>query len=171
MREVPGSFVVHCVTHFDTRHLPLLTTVPHSFFLFTISHTQTHKHTTHSGGDCFLLESIFEAEVWGFMCDPISEPNEAAVCAAMVEGAREALAGYCSSIEEDLGLLRGGGGLEAGSRQELAVQVGGGRLFGGGVVCVEEGRMGGGGEGQQVSGLWLLQGSAAGVVVLESCGR
>lgn len=56
------------------------------------------------------------------MCDPVSEPNEAAVCAAMVEGAREALAGYCSSIEEDLGLLRGGS-LVVGSRQELAVQV------------------------------------------------
>jgi [ribulose-bisphosphate carboxylase]-lysine N-methyltransferase len=77
-----------------------------------------------TGGDCFLLESIFEAEVWGFMCDPVSEPNEAAVCAAMVEGAREALAGYCSSIEEDLALIRAGT-LEPGSRQELAVQVGG----------------------------------------------
>lgn len=75
------------------------------------------------GGDCFLLESIFEAEVWSFMCDPVSEPNEAAVCAAMVEGAREALAGYCSSLEEDLGLIRGGT-LVPGSRQELAVQVG-----------------------------------------------
>jgi hypothetical protein len=40
----------------------------------------------------------------------------------MVEGAREALAGYCSNIEEDLGLLRGGS-LAPGSRQELAVQV------------------------------------------------
>lgn len=71
------------------------------------------------------------------MCDPVSEPNEAAVCAAMVEGAREALAGYCSSIEEDLGLIRGGS-LAPGSRQELAVQVGQGtgchpvREFGGG---------------------------------------
>jgi hypothetical protein len=77
-----------------------------------------------TGGDCFLLESIFEAEVWSFMCDPVSEPNEAAVCAAMVEGAREALAGYCSSLEEDLALIRGGT-LAPGSRQELAVQVGG----------------------------------------------
>lgn len=83
------------------------------------------------GGDCFLLESIFEAEVWSFMCDPVSEANEAAVCAAMVEGAREALAGYCSSIEEDLALLRGG---SSSSRQELAVQVGemvGGCVYGG----------------------------------------
>jgi len=80
-----------------------------------------------SGGDCFLLESIFEAEVWYFMCAPVSVDNEAAVCAAMIEGAREALAGYCSSIEDDLGLIRGGG-LSPGSRQDLAVQVrGGGR--------------------------------------------
>jgi hypothetical protein len=70
------------------------------------------------------------------MCDPVSKANEAAVCAAMVEGAQEALAGYCSSIDEDLALLRGvvgaagaaGGGaageqLVRGSRQEVAVQV------------------------------------------------
>jgi hypothetical protein len=94
-----------------------------------------------TGGDCFLLESIFEAEVWGFMCDPVSEPNESAVCAAMVEGAAEALAGYGSSIEDDLALLRGGS-LVPGSRQELAVQVGGCWLGGGGCFICGAGNKG-----------------------------
>jgi hypothetical protein len=88
------------------------------------------------------------------MCEPVSEPNEAAVCAAMVEGAREALAGYCSSIDEDLGLIRGGS-LVPGSREELAVQVRrgggclgrvGGRREGGG------GRRRGGGSGSSKRG-------------------
>jgi hypothetical protein len=57
------------------------------------------------------------------MCEPVSAANEAALCAAMVAGASEALAGYGSSIEEDVTLLREGG-LEQGSRQEMAVQVG-----------------------------------------------
>eukprot|EP00878_Enallax_costatus_P025987 GHUV01027854.1.p1 GENE.GHUV01027854.1~~GHUV01027854.1.p1 ORF type:complete len:212 (+),score=73.42 GHUV01027854.1:1025-1660(+) len=75
-----------------------------------------------SGSDCFLLESIFEAEVWDFMCNPVSEPNEAAVCQAMMDGAKEALAGYCSTIDEDLALLRDGQ-LASGSREEMAVKV------------------------------------------------
>jgi [ribulose-bisphosphate carboxylase]-lysine N-methyltransferase len=69
-----------------------------------------------------LLESIFENEVWDFMCQPVSAPNEAAVCAAMSEGTKEALSGYSSSLEEDLALLRGGQ-LAPGSREEMAVQV------------------------------------------------
>ncbi|WIA29476.1 hypothetical protein OEZ86_011977 [Tetradesmus obliquus] len=75
-----------------------------------------------SGSDCFLLESIFEAEAWSHMCQPVSAANEAAVCSAMMDGAREALARYSSSIDEDLALLRDGG-VVAGSRQETAVQV------------------------------------------------
>lgn len=75
-----------------------------------------------AGNDCFLLESIFEAEVWDHMCFPVSEPNEAAVCQAMMEGANEALAGYCSTIDEDLAMLRDGQ-LTAGSRAEMAVKV------------------------------------------------
>ncbi|GBF89663.1 rubisco large subunit N-methyltransferase [Raphidocelis subcapitata] len=75
-----------------------------------------------SGSDCFLLESIFEAEVWSFMCDPISPQNEAAVCSSCTEGVRAALAGYATAIEDDLAALRSGK-LEPGSRQERAVQV------------------------------------------------
>jgi hypothetical protein len=40
----------------------------------------------------------------------------------MMDGAREALARYSSSIDEDLALLRDGG-VVAGSRQDMAVQV------------------------------------------------
>jgi hypothetical protein len=75
-----------------------------------------------AGSDCFLLESIFEAEVWSYMCQPVSAPNEAAVCSAMMDGACEALARYSSTIDEDLALLRDGG-VVAGSRQDMAVQV------------------------------------------------
>ena len=82
------------------------------------------------------------------MCEPVSEPNEAAVCAAMVEGAREALAGYCSSIDEDLGLIRGGS-LVPGSREELAVQVRGGAALAG---------WGGGGGGPETGRReWLIK--------------
>lgn len=76
-----------------------------------------------AGSDCFLLESIFESEVWDFMCSPVSESNEAAVCQAMMEGAKEALAGYCSTIDEDLMIIRDGQ-VAAGSRAEVAVKVG-----------------------------------------------
>lgn len=69
-----------------------------------------------------MLESIFENEVWEFMCQPVSAPNEAAVCAAMSEGTKEALAGYSSTLEDDLALLRGGQ-VAPGSREEMAVQV------------------------------------------------
>eukprot|EP00879_Flechtneria_rotunda_P024930 GHRR01026457.1.p1 GENE.GHRR01026457.1~~GHRR01026457.1.p1 ORF type:complete len:146 (+),score=48.06 GHRR01026457.1:917-1354(+) len=78
--------------------------------------------THHAGQDCFLLESIFENEVWNFVCQPVSAPNEAAVCAAMIEGAREALAGYSSNIDEDLVLLNSRK-FAPGSREEMAVQV------------------------------------------------
>lgn len=60
--------------------------------------------------------------MWSFMCLPVSAPNEAAVCSAMIDGAREALSNYSSTIDEDLALLRDGR-LVAGSREEVAVQV------------------------------------------------
>jgi hypothetical protein len=49
----------------------------------------------------------------------------------MMDGAREALARYSSSIDEDLALLRDGG-VVAGSRQDTAVQV---RAAGAGFVA------------------------------------
>ncbi|KAF6258994.1 hypothetical protein COO60DRAFT_1060278 [Scenedesmus sp. NREL 46B-D3] len=89
-----------------------------------------------AGSDCFLLESIFEAEVWAYMCQPVSPQNEAAVCSAMMDGAREALARYGSTIDEDLALLRNGG-VVAGSRQCMAVQVRGSCAMVGGMACKE----------------------------------
>lgn len=54
----------------------------------------------------------------------VSEENERAVYQSMVDGCTAALQGYATSIDEDLALLRGGG-LAPGSREEMAVQVGG----------------------------------------------
>lgn len=61
-----------------------------------------------NGADAFLLEALFRNEVWDHVQDPISEENERAVCLGIIEGCREALVGYGSSIDEDLALLRGG---------------------------------------------------------------
>jgi hypothetical protein len=56
------------------------------------------------------------------MCQPVSEPNEAAVCTSVAEGLRAALAAYAGPIGDDLALLRSGK-LAPGSRAERAVQV------------------------------------------------
>ncbi|KAJ9508943.1 hypothetical protein QJQ45_028268 [Haematococcus lacustris] len=74
------------------------------------------------GADAFLLESVFRNDVWGFMSEPVSQPNEAAVCTSMIEGAQAALQGYPASIDADLALLRSGS-LARGSVEEMAVQV------------------------------------------------
>jgi len=75
-----------------------------------------------SGADVFLLEAIFEAQAWEYMCFPVSKPNEAAVCSSLIEGAKAALAGYPTTIDEDIALLRSGK-LVAGSREEMAVKL------------------------------------------------
>ncbi|KAF5833208.1 Rubisco large subunit N-methyltransferase [Dunaliella salina] len=74
------------------------------------------------GQDAFLLEPIFRQEVWDFMCEPVSEDNERAVCESMAEGARETLQGYSTSIDQDLALLRSGE-LQSGSPEQAAVMV------------------------------------------------
>ncbi len=86
---------------------------------------------SNTGSDCFLLESIFERDVWMHMCFPVSDQNEAAVCTAMIAGAQEALTGYPTTIDEDLVQLRSGA-CAPGSRQEAAVRVSDGC---GRVVC------------------------------------
>ncbi|GLC45357.1 hypothetical protein PLESTB_000313900 [Pleodorina starrii] len=73
-------------------------------------------------GDVFLLESIFRNDVWSFMQDPVSEPNEDAVCSTLAGGARAALSGYGTSIDEDLAALRAGSAPK-GSRAEAALLV------------------------------------------------
>ncbi len=49
---------------------------------------------------------------------PVSEDNEALLCKAMVDGAADALAGYPTSIDQDLARLRTGE-LAKGSREEV----------------------------------------------------
>lgn len=66
-----------------------------------------------SGGDCFLLEAIFEAEAWSFMLQPVSGANEAAVVSSLAAGVRAALAAYPTAIEDDVALLRGASGASA----------------------------------------------------------
>jgi [ribulose-bisphosphate carboxylase]-lysine N-methyltransferase len=68
-----------------------------------------------SGGDCFLLEAVFENEVWGHMRLPISPANEEAVCAAAADGARDALAAHRASLADDLAELRALSGSNASS--------------------------------------------------------
>lgn len=75
-----------------------------------------------SGPDAFLLESVFRGEAWDHMCNPLSPDNENAVCSTMISGAQEALAGYPTTLEQDLALVKSGR-LVAGSREELAVKV------------------------------------------------
>ncbi|PNW71607.1 hypothetical protein CHLRE_16g661350v5 [Chlamydomonas reinhardtii] len=72
--------------------------------------------------DAFLLESIFRNEVWGFMQEPVSEGNEEAVCAMLAEGARAALAGYPTTLDQDLAALRSNS-TPLGSRAEAALLV------------------------------------------------
>ncbi|GIL50360.1 hypothetical protein Vafri_6588 [Volvox africanus] len=74
------------------------------------------------GMDAFLLESIFRNDVWDFMQEPISETNEEALCTTLSEGARAVLAGYSTSIDEDLAALRAGTHPK-GSRREAALLV------------------------------------------------
>lgn len=76
-----------------------------------------------SGADAFLLEALFRNEVWDHLQEPISEENERAVCEGLAAGCREALTGYCSSIDEDLAQLRGGQ-LTAVERAALLVRLG-----------------------------------------------
>lgn len=69
-----------------------------------------------------MMEALFRAEAWGFMLQPVSPDNEAAVCQSMVEGCRSALSAYETTIDEDLRLL-GSGEVEEGSVEQMAVLV------------------------------------------------
>ncbi|EFJ49228.1 Rubisco large subunit N-methyltransferase [Volvox carteri f. nagariensis] len=75
------------------------------------------------GSDAFLLESIFRNDVWGFMQEPVSEGNEEAVCNTLSEGARAALGGYGTTIDQDLAELRAQGSRAKGSRREAALLI------------------------------------------------
>eukprot|EP00873_Tetraselmis_striata_P044969 jgi/Tetstr1/465233/TSEL_009936.t2 len=58
-----------------------------------------------SGEDAFHLEAMFRDAAWSHFLGPISPENERAVCEAVVQGCRAALAGYPSTVEEDARLL------------------------------------------------------------------
>ncbi|KAL4444028.1 hypothetical protein ABPG75_011765 [Micractinium tetrahymenae] len=74
------------------------------------------------GADTFLLESIFRSEVWEHMQLPVTEDNERACYQQLIDGCSAALAGYPTTIDEDLALLNSGG-LQPGSRKQQAVRV------------------------------------------------
>lgn len=76
-----------------------------------------------SGSDSFLLEALFRNDAWGFMMQPVSEANEDALCRSMIEGCREALSAYPSSIDEDLELLRDDDAVPRGSATRAAVMI------------------------------------------------
>ena len=44
-----------------------------------------------AGQDAFLMESLFRNEVWGHLQAPVSESNETAVFASMIDGCRREL--------------------------------------------------------------------------------
>lgn len=72
------------------------------------------------GPDAFLLESIFRAEAWAHMEQPVSEENEQAVCQSIVDGCRAVLASYPTTVEEDVAALKTAA---PGSRLAAAVAV------------------------------------------------
>lgn len=53
-----------------------------------------------SGPDAFLLEALFRNSVWGHLQSPVSRENEEAVCKAVLDGCRFALAGYPTTMDE-----------------------------------------------------------------------
>ncbi len=70
----------------------------------------------------------------------VSEPNEDAVCATLSNGARAALAGYPTSLDQDLAELRAARGAAAGggsssSRKEAALLVRVEGVEGGAALC------------------------------------
>lgn len=73
-----------------------------------------------AGQDAFLMEALFRNEVWGHMQVPVSRVNEEAVCQSMIDGCREALKAYPTSINEDLSLLRDA---QPSMRESMAVRV------------------------------------------------
>lgn len=58
--------------------------------------------------DAFLLEPVFAGQVWGFLQDPVSAPNEAAVCAGMADGCAAAAARVAGDAVVDAAALAGG---------------------------------------------------------------
>jgi hypothetical protein len=66
------------------------------------------------------MEAVFRTEAWGHMLLPISAENEEAVCQNMVSGCEATLAGYTTSLADDLRLMDS---LEAGDTSPTAVAL------------------------------------------------
>eukprot|EP00250_Pteridium_aquilinum_P005644 c15711_g1_i1 orf=606-2153(-) len=73
-----------------------------------------------SGTDAFLLEALFRNSVWGHLQSPVSRENEEAVCKAVLDGCRSAIAGFPTTMEEDMNLLKG---RQLSPRLEMAVAI------------------------------------------------
>lgn len=73
-----------------------------------------------NGADAFLLEGLFRNAVWEHLQSPVSRENEEAVCKAILDGCRSALAGYSTTMDEDLNLLKEG---QLSPRMEMAVVI------------------------------------------------
>lgn len=61
-----------------------------------------HKCVLCAGADSFLMEPVFRGDVWDFMLKPVSKENEQAMCESMVAGCEAAMAGYSTSLADDL---------------------------------------------------------------------
>ncbi|KAI5062087.1 hypothetical protein GOP47_0022626 [Adiantum capillus-veneris] len=72
------------------------------------------------GADAFLLEALFRNTVWEHLQLPVSRENEEAVCKAVLDGCRFALAAYPTTMDEDLNLLSRG---DLSSRLKMAVAI------------------------------------------------
>ncbi|MCO5554003.1 hypothetical protein L7F22_007529 [Adiantum nelumboides] len=72
------------------------------------------------GVDAFLLEALFRDTVWEHLQLPVSRDNEEAVCKAVLDGCRFALAAYPTTMDEDMSLLNAG---ELSSRLQMAVAI------------------------------------------------
>ena len=100
-----------------TGHQALSTPCPPPCARAQFPHHRHHHHHHHhglasepltptpAGADSFLLESIFRNETWEHMQLPVSEENERACYQVIIDGCTAALAGYPTSIDEDLALL------------------------------------------------------------------
>lgn len=75
-----------------------------------------------AGQDAFLMESIFRAEAWEHMMQPVSRENEAAVCEGVVAGCEAALARHAGSPAQTIAALDAAGA-DRDSENYLALRL------------------------------------------------
>ncbi|CAM9342463.1 unnamed protein product [Ectocarpus sp. 4 AP-2014] len=74
-----------------------------------------------SGDDAFLLEGIFRNEVWDFMNEPVSRPNEEAVNELLATRCEDELKAFFGTAKEEEDIVSGK--VEASERQRLCAGV------------------------------------------------